>query len=117
MVSCITSQLDRQPVVFIRRVAGLLHNRSQRAAGPTPRGLKFPGAAMTTSWQPTTLVQCISVRPWLTYPGCDEPGGCHDLTLGRIYEMLGVEGSGSFYRIVDDSGDDFLYPASHFRVV
>ena len=47
---------------------------------------------MTTSWQPTTLVQCISVRPWLTYPGCDEPGGCHDLTLGRIYEMLGVEG-------------------------
>ena len=51
---------------------------------------------MTTSWQPTTLVQCISVRPWLTYPGCDEPGGCHDLTLGRIYEMLGVEGSGSF---------------------
>jgi hypothetical protein len=31
--------------------------------------------------------------------------------------MLGVEGSGSFYRIVDDSGDDFLYPASHFRVL
>jgi hypothetical protein len=30
--------------------------------------------AMTTSWQPTTLVQCISVKPWLTYPGCDEPG-------------------------------------------
>ena len=41
---------------------------------------------MTTSWQPTTLVQCISVNPWLVYPGCDEPGGCHDLTLGRIYE-------------------------------
>ena len=36
--------------------------------------------------------------------GCDEPGGCHDLTLGRIYEMLGIEASGSFYRIVDDSG-------------
>ena len=40
-----------------------------------------------------------------------------DLTLGRIYEMLGVEGSGSFYRIVDDSGEDYLYPASHFRKV
>jgi len=73
------------------------------------------GDVMATSWQPTTLVQCISVKPWLTYPGCDEPGGCHDLTLGRIYEMLGVEGSGSFYRILDNSGDDFLYPASHFR--
>jgi len=37
--------------------------------------------------------------------------------LGRIYEMLGIEASGSFYRIVDDSGEDYLYPASHFRVV
>ena len=40
-----------------------------------------------------------------------------DLTLGKLYEMLGVEGNGSFYRIVDDSGEDFLYPVSHFRVV
>ena len=79
-------------------------------------GWQRPGA-MTTSWQPTTLVQCISVKPWLTYPGCDEPGGCHDLTLGRIYEMLGVEAKGSFYRILDDSGEDYLYPVSHFRAV
>ena len=75
------------------------------------------GDVMATSWQPTTLVQCISVKPWLTYPGCDEPGGCHDLTLGRIYEMLGVEANGSFYRILDDSGAEFLYPASHFKPV
>jgi len=34
----------------------------------------------TTSWQPTTLVQCVSTKPWLVYPGCDAPGGCHDLT-------------------------------------
>ena len=72
---------------------------------------------MATTWQPTTLVQCVSLSPWLTFPGCDEPGGCHDLTLGRIYSLLGVEARGSFYRIVDDSGDDFLYPASHFREV
>lgn len=71
----------------------------------------------TTSWEPTTLVQCISVKPWLTLPGESEPGGCHDLTLGRIYRMLGVEAGGAFYRIVDDSDDDYLYPASHFRVV
>jgi hypothetical protein len=31
--------------------------------------------------------------------------------------MLSVEGRGSFYRIVDDSGEDFLYPISHFKVV
>jgi len=72
----------------------------------------------TTSWQAATLVQCISVRPWLEYEGSDdESGGCYDLTLGKIYEMRGVEGQGSFYRIVDDSGEDFLYPISHFRIV
>lgn len=71
----------------------------------------------TTSWQATTLVKCVSVRPWLVYPGCDEPGGCHDLTLGKIYSSLGIEGKGSFYRIIDDSGDDYLYPVSHFREV
>ncbi len=70
-----------------------------------------------TEWQPTTLVQCISLRPWLVYPGCDEPGGCHDLTLGGIYELLAVEADGSFYRINDDSGEDFLYPASHFKQI
>lgn len=68
-------------------------------------------------WEPTTLVQCISVTPWLLLPGSDEPCGCHDITLGRIYELLGVEANGAFVRINDDSGEDFLYPASHFRVV
>jgi hypothetical protein len=75
------------------------------------------GERMTTTWQPTVLVQCISVKPWLTYPGCDEPGGCHDLTLGQIYELLGIEADGAFYRINDDSGEDYLYPASHFKMV
>ena len=71
----------------------------------------------TTSWQATTLVQCVSVRPWLVYDGGDESGGCHDLTLGKIYESLGIEGKGAFYRIIDDSGEDYLYPISHFKVL
>jgi hypothetical protein len=37
------------------------------------------------------------------------------LTLGKLYELLGVEANGAFYRIVDDSGEDYLYPANHFR--
>ena len=72
---------------------------------------------METSWRSTTLVQCISLRPWLRTPGEPEPGGCHDLTLGKIYECVGVEANGSFLRIIDDSDDDFLYPASHFKEV
>ena len=71
----------------------------------------------TSSYQPVTLVQCVSVKPWFTLPGEDEPGGCHDLTLGKIYESMGVEGRGSFLRIVDDSGEDYLYPLSHFAEV
>jgi hypothetical protein len=71
----------------------------------------------TSSWQAATLVECVSVKPWLTLPGEDEPSGCHDLTLGKIYECLGLEGRGSFLRIVDDSGEDYLYPLSHFREV
>ena len=31
--------------------------------------------------------------------------------------MLGTEGNGSFYRIIDDSAEDFLYPVSHFKVI
>src|SRR5437867_12960938 len=79
--------------------------------------LRLRRVMATTTWQPVTLVKCVSVKPWLVVPGDDEPGGCHDLTLGKIYECLGVEGRGSFLRIVDDSGDDFLYPLSHFREV
>ena len=71
----------------------------------------------TTSWQAATLVQCVSVKPWLLYEGQDESGGCHDLTLGKIYELVAVEAGGALYRIIDDSDDDFLYPASHFREV
>jgi hypothetical protein len=70
---------------------------------------------MATTWQPTTLVKCVSVEPWLTLPGSSEPGGCHDLTLGQIYPLVAIEAKGALYRIVDDSGEDYLYPASHFR--
>lgn len=71
----------------------------------------------TSTFQAVTLVKCVSVRPWLLIPGDTEPGGCHDLTLDRIYECLGVEGNGSFLRIVDDSGEDYLYPMNLFREI
>lgn len=71
----------------------------------------------TSTFQAVTLVKCVSVKPWLLIPGDTEPGGCHDLTLDRIYECLGVEGKGSFLRIVDDSGEDYLYPMNLFREI
>jgi hypothetical protein len=72
---------------------------------------------MATSWQPTTIVQCIRVKPRLTYPGGDQPEGFHDLTLGKVYELIQVEARGAFLRLIDDSGGDYLYPASHFRTI
>lgn len=38
-----------------------------------------------------------------------------DLTLGRLYEVLGEEGG--MLRLIDDSGEDYLYPASCFEDV
>lgn len=36
-------------------------------------------------------------------------------TNGNIYEVLAVEKG--FYRIVDDSGEDYLYPPDNFEIV
>ena len=37
------------------------------------------------------------------------------LTHGKIYEVLTVEKG--WYRIVDDSGEDYLYPPEMFEIV
>lgn len=37
------------------------------------------------------------------------------LTNGKIYEVLSVERG--YYRIVDDSGEDYLYPPRYFEIV
>lgn len=38
-----------------------------------------------------------------------------DLTQGKVYPVLRVEKG--WYRIVDDSGDDYLYPPELFELV
>lgn len=40
---------------------------------------------------------------------------CVDLTKGNIYECLGQEAD--FYRIIDESEEDYLYPVVEFEVV
>lgn len=40
-----------------------------------------------------------------------------DLTLGRLYEVLAPEDSHGMLRIIDDSGEDFLYPTLLFEAV
>lgn len=38
-----------------------------------------------------------------------------DVIPNKIYEVLSVERG--FYRIVDESGEDYLYPPENFEVV
>lgn len=37
------------------------------------------------------------------------------MTNGKIYDVLSVEKN--WYRIVDDSGEDYLYPPEAFEIV
>ncbi len=40
-----------------------------------------------------------------------------DLTLGRLYEVVAPTDIHGMIRIFDDSGEDYLYPASLFDAV
>lgn len=50
---------------------------------------------------------------------CIDPGAHEDLQARRLYERLPDESAARSYyvRIIDDSGDDYLYPASRFVAV
>lgn len=37
------------------------------------------------------------------------------LTNGKIYDVLSVERG--WYRIVDESGEDYLYPPHYFEII
>jgi hypothetical protein len=50
---------------------------------------------------------------------CVANDGCEDLTTGMLYRVLpdAAASEEDLLRIVDDSGEDYLYPASRFVVV
>jgi hypothetical protein len=40
-----------------------------------------------------------------------------DLTIGRLYEVLEEDAGHGMTRVIDDSGEDFLYPIACFEAV
>jgi hypothetical protein len=57
-----------------------------------------------------------------TRPGfavCVTNRGCDDLQIWKLYRILPDETAGAegYLRVVDESGEDYLYPASRFVVV
>lgn len=65
-------------------------------------------------------VKCLRNSGVAQWEGSDhwveDPHGLGgSLTIGRIYEVLEIEGAD--YRIIDDEGEDYLYPADFFEMV
>ena len=50
---------------------------------------------------------------------CVSVEGCDDLSAGMLYLVLPDESASAegLLRVVDDSGEDYLYPATRFVVV
>jgi hypothetical protein len=50
---------------------------------------------------------------------CISNEGCDDLEVRKVYRVLADDEAAreSYLRVVDESGEDYLYPASHFVVV
>jgi hypothetical protein len=40
-----------------------------------------------------------------------------DLLKEKVYNVVSVEMKGQWYRVVDESGEDYLYPKSFFEIV
>ncbi len=58
-----------------------------------------------------------STRP--SFAVCVAHDGCDDLSAGMLYRVLPDEAAmgEDLLRVIDDSGEDYLYPASRFVIV
>ena len=47
---------------------------------------------------------------------CVKNEGCEDLEVRKIYRVLPDEAAGEddYLRVIDESGEDYLYPAAYF---
>ena len=52
----------------------------------------------------------------LRFVVCVQNQGCDDLELSKVYRVIADESAArdGYVRIVDESGEDYLYPADHF---
>lgn len=64
--------------------------------------------------------QCVSINPYLlenmdgNFVIGDYSGEMSSLTLNKEYEVTLEE---DYYCVVDDSGEDYLYPKSMFKLI
>lgn len=58
-----------------------------------------------------------NTRPYFAV--CVRNDGCEDLEVRRIYQILADESASKdgYVRVVDESGEDYLYPADFFMQI
>lgn len=50
---------------------------------------------------------------------CISNEGCDDLVMRKLYAVVSDDqpGEAAYLRVIDESGEDYLYPATNFAVV
>lgn len=65
-----------------------------------------------------TYARCVNNSAYVHMPGGTGNGHLADLTIGAVYKVLPTsqdEHDMGSIRIIDNSGEDYLYPASYFQ--
>ena len=63
-------------------------------------------------------VRCVNNKAYVRVPDEAVHGPLADLTLGAVYKALPTpqpERDAGLLRIIDNSGEDYLYPANYFQ--
>ena len=58
----------------------------------------------------------MSSPPLPHFGVCVRNDGCDDLQIRKLYQILpdATTGQNGLLRVIDDSGEDYLYPAANF---
>lgn len=62
-------------------------------------------------------VRCVNNQQFLHHPSFEDALTIHDLVVGRVYKALPdpAEEQLGYLRIVDESGEDYTFPADYFE--
>ena len=68
----------------------------------------------------TNYVRCINNKAYLHHKGEPPVDDVTDLTIGHVYKVLpptANEQELGHVRVIDDTGEDYLFPASYFAPI
>jgi hypothetical protein len=85
---------------------------------------KFIGTRRTESEKSVSKsselwIEFMKKLPTIRFAICLKNKGCEDLTVRKVYQVLPDEKANQrgLVRVIDESGEDYLYPASFFFLI